>query len=613
MIRRFLRRGTPAHAYVLEIPDERGAYARATVRVLDRRPLRMAATTLTVLTLVAAVMLVLAASAHASVWVIPATGRAFPTTQPGRTQAININAAGNEYQGFQVVLRGGGNHNVTFSWSSDTPALIKDNTVLDRVYYVTVRTPTSHLHSKPGPYPDPLVPRSFNQGVAIPASTTPFYLLTYVPANTPAGIYTGTLHVVNGSETVDLPMTLQVWGFNIKISADTAFAVSAKAVGRSIQGSGVSFEGQHRRDIMKAFIQMMSQHGISPTVPDAWPHVTSSGSFSASNYVKQAAPILDASGVNVHDSQVPWTRWFPWSYGNTGPSSSRLETYLTELFHVYAEQGWQNKAYTYLLDETTTHSEELLAQNYARLVHRASAANGFRMKFMLTDDPRPFALGGVKQADAFLYDDVDIWGVRYYYYFGRIPAIRAVQKRGAAVWWYSYPNSAVAKTPSFVIEKSPNDSRIWGWLMVKWNVQGLLNWGFNRWGKATTGNGWRDPYKNTLSYSHLNEQANGDTSLVYPGYYPRYGLNNPYAPPCSSLRLEALRDGLEEREYLLTAQSEPGGAAFVNKVLSAITWGPSRIRQANVFDFPGYTTSESVFDNARVALAQFIEAAQAQP
>ena len=39
-------------------------------------------------------------------------------------------------------------------------------------------------------------------------------------------------------------------------------------------------------------------------------------------------------------------------------------------------------------------------------------------------------------ANKFLWNDVDIWCVRYYYFFGRVPVLRKLQAKGAQVWWY---------------------------------------------------------------------------------------------------------------------------------------------------------------------------------
>jgi hypothetical protein len=182
-------------------------------------------------------------------------------------------------------------------------------------------------------------------------------------------------------------------------------------------------------------------------------------------------------------------------------------------------------------------------------------------------------------------------------------------RAGKEIWWYPYVNDAVARTPSFVIDKPHIDSRIWGWMMEEWNVDGILNWGFNRWGKASTGNGWRDPYRDPLSLAVGSTRSNGDTCLLYPGYYPRYGLDDPTAAPVSSLRLEALRDGLEEREYLKQAKAQGAdGRALAHRLLGTITTFPYKIQQANVFNFPRYTHSNGVFDSARRQLAEFIEA-----
>ncbi len=581
------------------------------------RPGRVAVAAMAVVTLTAALLLVWAAAAQASVWVIPAMSRAYPTTKPGSRQSISIDAAKNEYQGVQVCLRGG-TRKVRFSWSADSSPLITDpaNTSLFRVFYVKVKTPTTALRSRAGWYPDPLVPRDFGATQTVPGSvnpgpTTPFYILVHVPKDTPAGTYAATLHVENGSEVRDLPFTVRVWNFGWdKISTRSAFAVSQGNIKRSLPRN-FSFNGQNKATVLRNFYTVMQQHGISPTVVHLLPKVTNSGNAAEGDWANRVAPFLDEAdgAVGLQDNQLPFLRWFPWSRSKS-PSSAAILSYLKQMTAVYKAHGWDRKSYVYILDETTKRSEELKAERYARLLHKADKATGARVKFLLTDDPRPHSLGGTKTANRFLYDDVDIWTLRYYYFFGRIPAVRERKKAGKEIWWYSYTNASVRRTPSFVIDKPHIDSRIWGWMMEEWNVDGLLNWGFNRWGKATTGNGWRDPYRDPLSLVRGHLRSNGDTCLVYPGYYPRYGLDRPTAGPVASLRLEALRDGLEEREYLKIAKTYSGGPALVDDALGRITQFPYKIVNANVFNFPKYTHSNSRFDAQRTRVAAFIEAQQ---
>jgi hypothetical protein len=585
------------------------------------RPARLTAAGAALTALVVVLLLAWAAVAEAAVWVIPAASRAYPSTKAGARQTISLDAAGNEYQGVQVCVRGG-DRKVRLSWSTDSHPLIVDNAELSRVFYVKVKTPTTKLGSRPGWYPDPLVPRDFGAVQSVPGSvnpgpTTPFYVLVHVPLGTEPGEYTATLRVENdvagGGEVVDIPFRLRVWSFGWqRISTRSAFAMSQENLKTSLPRR-FTFDGQNKADVLRNFYTMMKQHGISPTTVHYLPKVSdSSGAVAEGDWAAKVAPFLDENdgAVGVQDTQLPFLRWFPWSRSQH-PSSDAMLNYLTQMTREYKERGWHKKAYIYILDETTKRSEEKQAERYARLAHKASARSGYRIKFLLTDDPRPRSLGGVKTANTFLYDDVDIWTLRYYYFFGRIPAVRERKKAGKEIWWYSYTNDAVRKTPSFVIDKPHIDSRIWGWMMEEWNVDGLLNWGFNRWGNAKTGNGWRDPYKDPLSLIKGKLRANGCTSLLYPGYYPRYGLDDPKAPPVSSLRLEMLRDGLEEREYLKLAKAQGAdGRALADKVLRTITTFPYKIRQANVFNFPRYTSSNATFDAARLKLAEFIESRQ---
>ena len=92
------------------------------------------------------------------------------------------------------------------------------------------------------------------------------------------------------------------------------------------------------------------------------------------------------------------------------------------------------------MSPTTTAAEHQI-DALARTLHKASAAAGFRMKFLVTDDPRSSALGSLLPANSFLWKDVDIWCVRYYYFFGRVPVLRTLQAKGAQVWFYPYYNS----------------------------------------------------------------------------------------------------------------------------------------------------------------------------
>ena len=163
--------------------------------------------------------------------------------------------------------------------------------------------------------------------------------------------------------------------------------------------------------------------------------------------------------------------------------------------------------------------------------------------------------------------------------------------------------------PNFVIDKSLADDQVWGGPCTKWNVDGLIYWGVNRWGNARTGTGPRDPYEDPLSFEYPDGRvANGEAVPDLPRATTPYGLNDKHAIPVSSLRLEALRDGFQDREYPELA-TKLCGATFVNSVVKSITTYPYKVAYGHTFNFPKYVTSPAVYDAARVKLAKAIEQA----
>ena len=474
------------------------------------------------------------------------------------------------------------------------------NAVLDQVAFVHIRRPTTGTGAKAGLYPDPLLPRSFGQRLAVPAHSSSLYVLLHVPYtsdNAYTGTYSGTLEVTNGIEKVDLSVALKVWDFGWpRLSTRTAFQVNFNNLG-----------GNQVDDY--AFLQ---QHGVTPLMPRATPKVDSSGDITPTGYIARLHPYLDSDGLDMANARLPWLGWYPdypWKFeaGNV-----HLLNYLTNVCRVFADNGWQDKLVAYPVDEPTSVAQERHADQLARTLHKASAKAGFRAQFLLTDDPRPTNLGPLLPANKYLWKDVDIWALRYYYFFGRVPILKQVRADGAQVWWYPYCNLNVAHMPNFVIDKSLADERVWGWLMQQWNVDGLLYWGVNRWGNARTGAGNRDPYKDPISFIWSDGRVcNGEASLIYPGYYPRYGLDDKNAVPVSSLRLEAFRDGMEDKEYLKLATTLCG-TKFVASVIKSITTYPYKVQYGHLFNFPKYVTSASAYAAAREKLAEAIEQAQAQ-
>ncbi len=159
----------------------------------------------------------LAAPARADVWVVPSDAKVFPTTPPSATAtpAITLSAARNEYEAAQIVVSGANRRRVAVSWADDSDPLLLGAADLFKIGYVMVRRPSTGVGSRPGLYPDPLLPATFGAPTVALKGATSFYLRLHVPVDATAGLYHGTILVADPASggPVAVPVTLQVWDF----------------------------------------------------------------------------------------------------------------------------------------------------------------------------------------------------------------------------------------------------------------------------------------------------------------------------------------------------------------------------------------------------------------
>lgn len=115
---------------------------------------------------------------------------------------------------------------------------------------------------------------------------------------------------------------------------------------------------------------------------------------------------------------------------------------------------------------------------------------------------------------------------------------------GEDFWWYNCikPENPF---PSYQLDDNLIATRVMEWMKYDYDILGHVYWSVNFWykcisfeggGRYTVRDIWNDP--NTF------ETANGDGHLIYPG--SEYALKT----PISTLRLESIREGNEDYEYL---------------------------------------------------------------
>lgn len=561
-------------------------------------------------------------AAHAVSWTADAGAKLFPSTSASSQSTLNLYAAGNEYEGGQIAVRDSGSRTVSLSWASGSSPLLTQNATLHRVGYVTIRRASTGTKAHRGPYPDPLLPASFGSGMSVPAGTTSFYLLVHVPRGTDAGEYTGIVNVREGSAQTAVTIRLHVYAFDLpKQRVPAILAINQENVRASLRKS-IPWNYENQVRILSKYYDFYKQYGFSPGVliPSAWVRKANGALTNQETYRDYIARWLndDSANAGLPVTRLSWSDKWPWRLRRPSSYKAQQIAYLTNICKLFKQRGWQDKLYAFPVDEPNPGAAERRAEAYARILHTASARAGFRAKYLLTTEPRPTRFKG-RAANRFLFDDVDIWATRVYRYWDWLGPLRQRQRAGKEAWMYTYSfNPQARKAPTFLIDEPLADEHAMFWMMWRWNADGMLYWRANKWSTAL-GGGYRDPFLDPLSFRSKNGSLvfNGEASLLYPGYEPRLGLRDPYAGPLSSLRFEALRDGIEEHTYLQLASGlgnygslDRQVSGLAGRLADTLTYYPSGAYPWNWTNIPVFNGDAGAYAGAKRRVAEAIEGAR---
>jgi len=551
---------------------------------------------------------------------------------------MSLAAARAEHEGRQLVL-----HADAFGlrdvWIAPSELTLRDaggaivdtipasNVSTFKVHYVYIAKP-SLGYSRVGWEPDPLLPMTLANGARISAGirsvprgqTQPFYVSFEVPADATPGTYTGTLAVTGLRDTgaalppLEVPVTLTVYPLSVaKQSLKTSFGWSLRwaAYAGSAQhtllpqGSGpnrVTETTDFYADQINGWLEYLAEHRVSPmTMTPAW----EGGSDAlppndAFQMIARDAYLRDYLGTGTattHDGErygfttvmlpeqvIPSYTRNPFA---STTDKSRAATYYRTARNELAAAGYLGKSYIFAIDEPAG-TQRSFIENYGAFVHQYAPG----VKFMVTTEPNRWDFKPLRNVDTYVHQ-------LQFYYRDYAKWVAPLRRSGKEVWIYSTSSSFQKDIPLYLIDKPLPESRAIGWFAYDTDAQGLLYWSVNRWGSTS----YRDPYKDPLSF--LN--SNGDGSLVYPGYYPSLGLTVEGAPPVGSLRMEALRDGLEDYEYLKLLE-KAAGAAVADYYAKRIVGKPTGVVMAGSPTFPSYPKDPGSYEKARAMIVHRLTA-----
>ncbi len=157
-----------------------------------------------------------------------------------------------------------------------------------------------------------------------------------------------------------------------------------------------------------------------------------------------------------------------------------------------------------------------------------------------------------------------------------------MKERGDKVWWFISWDSE-APYINYYMQTDGVAQRILFWQQYDHGVEGFL-YNFANFYLGDC----RDPYANNITNSAY-PNAHGESILIYPG--AKYGLD----VPVGSLRLEAMRDGIEDYQmFHMLEEAEGEGAA--DKYIKVMTTG-----------MVSYSTSDKDYYETRTALGNALE------
>lgn len=262
------------------------------------------------------------------------------------------------------------------------------------------------------------------------------------------------------------------------------------------------------------------------------------------DYDRELAPFMDGTAL---PSGARFT-----SLELRGPAgkvseADRVAYYEATVGHLKA-RGWLDRLFLYAPDEPRP-AQFAQVKDVARIAREADP----RIRILLTASEQP-GLAGV----------ADLWTPNIVCMFPRpegkmCPAMagpdayRADRKKGAKLWWYQScmshgcgPAEGPAARvftgwPSYMVDASAVQNRAMGVAAYRYGIEGELYYSTT---EAYDGDPWTDVWR---------FHGNGDGTLFYPGTPARIGGKTDV--PLASLRLQQLRDGLQDYELLELADA----------------------------------------------------------
>lgn len=409
-------------------------------------------------------------------------------------EQVSLMAAKGESESFQLVIVNG-SRTMHTGRVRPLPLRMGDKAIevsdmkLWSVQSVSVETPSKNSMVKPKELvPDPLVP---SDAFTIAAGEHQAVWVTiHVPRDAQAGQYTGKFEIyAPGFPLTTVPISLEVMDFVLPIRPQlrTSFGLWGK--------KGIDFAYELERDspefnkMYELYAQVLLDYRLTPR---EWPGFDPSNPQAYDDWVQRRL----AQGANIltmrFDSSPP----------------SWLRAFTDHLM----QKGWFDMLYVRPGDEP---EKEHFAKIKKEVHNWREVVPSINMQ-----------IAGNQAACNEMIGTVNVWCPLTSGFDPQWSAVR--QAKGEEAWWYvcNVPPDPYA---NFQIDQQAICHRVLFWQTYIHHIDGLLYWNVINYRGG-------DPWRITPYWSG----SSGDGALLYPGN----------RGPLPSIRLEVIRDGMEDYDYL---------------------------------------------------------------
>lgn len=470
----------------------------------------------------------------------------------GFTSTMHYEMAQNEIEGAQLILTPATDTHVTSfdvklsDLHSGDAVISKDNIKVYLQKYVRIEKQINNNQSYGiGLMPDPLLP--FDIAVAygenkIDGVNQGIYVTVETNHDTVPGTYSGTCNInINGLQDYEVPMEVKVWPFAISDEVHTRSLFDIW----TFNGYMMNYELDASGEMMDLYSQALNEYRLSST--SLWIEDSGSLEQTITDFVAKALEATKNPKVSAFKFPLQYFEGYSDEFTKnraklfkacakaSTPDACIFDKMIAYFGALIDEPNidTSRKPLVNPLVQSLTDSEELAISELESEGFFASLDPTYAAELKRKIRMMPNIVTSTYDSDYLdgkltycpMFDNFALESNR---------AIYADQKaKNGSLWWYGCVGP-VYPYPTYHIDDHLLGARVLNWMAYDYGIDGNLYWCVNKADTHQTSN-W-----DVVNYRTMN----GDGYLFYPGI--NYGVKG----PIGSLRLQTIRDGNEDYEYL---------------------------------------------------------------